>query len=142
MISFGNLNETLTTAKIETKTVEATCAAALRASCRFPRFLVCFCFKKHLCKITKTDRDWLRKIRPWWGHDRHFHVRLHCQGQSPDCRNQGDLSKVSPCGGEDWFSDAQVIARQKAAAKAGKKPKKKKKKTLPKRCRQLVSETP
>ena len=106
------------------------------------RVFVNWMIKKHLCKITKIDRDWLRKIRPWWGHDRHFHVRLHCQSQSPDCRNQRDLSKVSPCGGEDWFSDAQVIARQKAAEKEGKKPKKKKRKTLPKRCRQLVSEPP
>ena len=21
---------------------------------------------------------WIRKLSPWWGHDDHFHVRLHC----------------------------------------------------------------
>jgi penicillin-insensitive murein endopeptidase len=23
-------------------------------------------------------------VRPWWGHDYHFHVRLRCPGDSPE----------------------------------------------------------
>jgi len=34
------------------------------------------------------DRSWLRRLRPWYGHDDHFHVRLVCPPGSPDCRQQ------------------------------------------------------
>lgn len=26
-------------------------------------------------------RDWLHRLRPWWGHDDHFHVRLGCPAE-------------------------------------------------------------
>src|SRR5262245_1746020 len=36
--------------------------------------------KRELCALpgsgTATDRAWLGKLRPWYGHDDHFHVRL------------------------------------------------------------------
>ena len=32
--------------------------------------------KRALCREAGTDRDWLRQMRPWWGHDDHFHFRL------------------------------------------------------------------
>ncbi len=39
--------------------------------------------KRELCREAGTDRAWLNKIRPWWGHDYHFHLRLLCPpGQS------------------------------------------------------------
>jgi penicillin-insensitive murein endopeptidase len=38
-----------------------------------------------LCRDEKEDRRWLRKIRPWWGHDAHFHVRLRCPTDSHQC---------------------------------------------------------
>lgn len=41
-----------------------------------------------LCRLEKGNRVWLRKIRPWWGHDAHFHVRLRCPQDSPQCRPQ------------------------------------------------------
>jgi len=34
--------------------------------------------KKALCRETTGNRTWLHKVRPWWGHDYHFHVRLRC----------------------------------------------------------------
>ena len=34
--------------------------------------------KKALCREAKGDRSWLSKIRPWWGHDYHFHIRMRC----------------------------------------------------------------
>ena len=34
--------------------------------------------KRELCREAGTDRAWLAKIRPWWGHDYHFHMRLVC----------------------------------------------------------------
>ena len=43
------------------------------------RIFVNAAIKRRLCETRrKEDARWLRKIRPWWGHDSHFHVRLHC----------------------------------------------------------------
>ena len=132
--------------KINPKTWDPTIIPVLKAVAKNPqvnRVFVNWIIKRHLCKIVKTDRDWLRKIRPWWGHDRHFHIRMTCPKGSPHCKNQRSLAEAKNCGGELWFSDAQVIARRKAAEakarKLGKKLKKKKrKKVLPKQCVQLL----
>ncbi len=32
-----------------------------------------------------TDRDWLRKVRPWFQHRAHMHVRLRCPADSLEC---------------------------------------------------------
>src|SRR6266853_1802331 len=32
--------------------------------------------KRALCREAGPDREWLSKIRPWWGHNYHFHIRL------------------------------------------------------------------
>jgi penicillin-insensitive murein endopeptidase len=44
--------------------------------------------KEKLCDTVKGDRSWLRKIRPFWGHDDHFHIRIGCQPGSPLCKEQ------------------------------------------------------
>ncbi|MEM7498042.1 MAG: penicillin-insensitive murein endopeptidase [Pseudomonadota bacterium] len=57
-----------------------------------------------------TDRSWLRKIRPWWGHDAHFHVRLHCpaDARAGGCRDQAPPPPGDGCGRElaSWFEPA------------------------------------
>jgi penicillin-insensitive murein endopeptidase len=47
-----------------------------------------------------NNRDWLSKIRPWWGHDAHFHVRLGCPAGSPDCEPQKPVPDGDGCGAE------------------------------------------
>jgi penicillin-insensitive murein DD-endopeptidase len=42
------------------------------------RIFVSAAIKQQLCQTAGSDRAWLRKIRPWYGHDAHFHVRLEC----------------------------------------------------------------
>lgn len=34
--------------------------------------------KLKLCQTAGNQRAWLHKVRPWFGHDSHFHVRLTC----------------------------------------------------------------
>jgi penicillin-insensitive murein endopeptidase len=41
--------------------------------------------KQQLCATESGERAWLEKIRPWYGHDEHFHVRLRCPAGSPAC---------------------------------------------------------
>ena len=34
--------------------------------------------KVQMCKDATGNRDWLRKVRPWYAHNDHIHVRLSC----------------------------------------------------------------
>ena len=49
------------------------------------RVLVNFAIKKQLCEDVRTDRAWLRLIRPWYGHAAHFHLRFRCPPGQPEC---------------------------------------------------------
>ena len=74
---------------------------------RVARIFVHPAIKKNLCERRwQQDRSWLGKIRPWWGHDSHFHVRLHCPPGN-DCRNQSAPKKGEGCGEEveSWLVD-------------------------------------
>jgi len=57
--------------------------------------------KVQMCKDAKGDRSWLRKVRPWWGHHYHFHIRLNCPRGDSACVNQ------SPPPPGDGCADAQ-----------------------------------
>ncbi|NEV65211.1 penicillin-insensitive murein endopeptidase [Thiorhodococcus minor] len=74
---------------------------------RVDRIFVNPAIKRALCQSTRGDRSWLRKIRPWWGHDAHFHVRLACPQGSPQCRPQSPVPAGDGCGEQLawWFSD-------------------------------------
>ena len=65
------------------------------------RIFVNAAIKDALCHgiagATKGGRDWLRRLRPWWGHDEHFHVRLKCPAGSPDCETQAPLPPGDGC---------------------------------------------
>ncbi len=50
------------------------------------RIFVNAAIKKALCREAKGDRSWLSKIRPWWGHDYHFHIRMRCPAGATECR--------------------------------------------------------
>ena len=67
--------------------------------------------KRELCEWAGGDRDWLRKIRGWYGHDHHFHVRLLCPPDSIDCENQEQPAPGDGCGTELawWFSDEPYL---------------------------------
>ena len=54
--------------------------------------------KQAMCMRTGTDRAWLAKVRPWWGHDTHFHVRLACPTGETLCRDQDPPPPGDGCG--------------------------------------------
>jgi len=74
---------------------------------RVERIFVNAAIKKALCREAGKDRAFLHKVRPWWGHDYHFHVRLSCPSNSPECKGQ-DPTEGEGCGKDldYWFSDA------------------------------------
>ncbi|MGC9368579.1 MAG: penicillin-insensitive murein endopeptidase [Paracoccaceae bacterium] len=54
--------------------------------------------KIEMCRSAKrSDKKWLQKVRPLYGHHYHFHVRLKCPAGSRDCVTQrptvAELSK-------------------------------------------------
>lgn len=63
----------------------------LKAAAKDPRTTRIFVFpgaKVKMCEDEKGDRSYLRKIRPWYGHHYHFHIRLKCPKGSRACKNQ------------------------------------------------------
>ena len=44
--------------------------------------------KAELCKWATGDRSWLAKVRPYFGHNYHFHIRINCPKGSTNCKNQ------------------------------------------------------
>ncbi len=61
--------------------------------------------KKKLCEDHKGE-IWLSKIRPWYEHDGHFHIRLRCPEESFLCEKQKHVEVGSGCGEdlEQWFT--------------------------------------
>jgi penicillin-insensitive murein endopeptidase len=78
--------------------------AALEPSVQ--RIFVNAAIKKALCREAKGDRSWLHKVRPWYGHDYHFHIRMRCPPGSSQCEGQNEQSEDDGC--EElgyWFKD-------------------------------------
>jgi penicillin-insensitive murein DD-endopeptidase len=74
------------------------------------RIFVNAAIKKEMCSEAGTDRVWLSKVRPWWGHAEHFHIRLACPADSPQCKPQPPVPAGDGCGHEldFWFKDATL----------------------------------
>lgn len=83
--------------------------ALLRAAAEDPRVARIFVFpgaKVSMCENATGDRDWLSKIRPWWGHHYHFHVRLNCPLGAAGCEDQAPLPPGDGCADADrWVRD-------------------------------------
>ncbi|MDE0521712.1 MAG: penicillin-insensitive murein endopeptidase [Boseongicola sp.] len=83
--------------------------AILRTAAEDERVARIFVFpgaKVQMCQDEAGDRSWLRKIRPWWGHHYHFHVRLTCPDNARDCVNQAPPPDGDGCAdAERWVRD-------------------------------------
>ena len=65
--------------------------ALVRAAASDPRTARIFIFpgaKVAMCDSETGDRSWLRKVRPWYGHHYHMHVRLACPRGARGCEDQ------------------------------------------------------
>ena len=69
------------------------------------RVLVHPAIKKALCQAAGDDKKWLAKVRPYWGHHYHMHVRIGCPKGSEGCRNQKPVTGDDGCGKEldGWY---------------------------------------
>ena len=85
----------------------------IRRAASYPqvaRIFVHPAIKKSLCEradVTGKDTSWLGKVRPWWNHHYHFHVRLSCPPGMDGCKDQPPVSGDSGCEGKEldnWYS--------------------------------------
>ncbi len=80
----------------------------LEAAAKMPevdRIFVNSRIKQAMCGH-KTAHDWLQKIRPWYAHADHFHVRLKCPAGDRHCDKQEPVPSGDGCGADLawWFS--------------------------------------
>jgi penicillin-insensitive murein DD-endopeptidase len=86
----------------------------IRAAAQEPsvqRIFVNAAIKKALCREAKGDRSWLSKVRPMYGHDYHFHIRIKCPAGSGECAGQPAPSEGEGCSAGDlayWFKDSTI----------------------------------
>jgi penicillin-insensitive murein endopeptidase len=119
-------------------------AALLRLTASDPRVTRIFVhpiIKRMLCADAESDRAWLSKVRPWYGHDDHFHVRLACPTGDHQCVPQTDVAAGDGCAELDWwFSKDRQEDREKGRAtyqsKVGKAP------GMPPQCAKLLDDVP
>lgn len=80
---------------------------------RVARIFVNPAIKLALCERPWVDRSWLRLIRPWNGHDAHFHIRLNCPADQPACIPQDPPPHGDGCGDDldAWLSKPAPAAR-------------------------------
>jgi penicillin-insensitive murein endopeptidase len=104
----------------------------IRRAASYPqvaRIFVHPAIKKSLCEHASElgkDQSWLAKVRPWWNHYYHFHVRLSCPPGQAGCENQKPVSGDDGCGKElaNWFDILKKSAIWMAQQPPGFKPKK------------------
>jgi len=74
------------------------------------RIFVNAAIKKEMCRVLDKHHDaWMDKVRPWYGHADHIHVRLKCPADSPNCRKQDPVPPGDGCSEKDlafWFKDS------------------------------------
>lgn len=88
-------------------------AGVIKLAARMPevqRIFVNAAIKKALCRDPDGDRAWHHKVRPYWGHDYHFHIRIRCPDDSPGCTPQPEVPTGEGCGKElDWWFQESVL---------------------------------
>jgi penicillin-insensitive murein endopeptidase len=82
---------------------------------RVERIFVHPAIKRELCAGAGSERAFLHKLRPWHGHDDHFHARLACPADSPQCKPQAPLAPGDGCDELGFWLDASAQAERKRA---------------------------
>lgn len=110
---------------------------------RVERIFVNPALKVALCRAAGADRAWLNKVRPIWGHNYHFHIRMSCPPGVAGCAGQEPPNFGDGCGEElsGWIERQYQAIFHPPKPKPGPKPKPKPPMSLdalPPECRQVL----
>ena len=104
------------------------------------RIFVNAAIKKAICREAGGDRSWLSKVRPMYGHNYHFHIRMSCPRGQEGCREQDPPPSGEGCDASlaHWFSDAVLHPRKPKVPHKPRPPMTMA--SLPDECRQVLTE--
>jgi len=99
-----------------------------------------------MCEHAKGNRKWLQKIRPYWGHFDHIHIRLKCPKGVKGCKKQSPTVRQLSKNATGCDKDLNWWVTTALAPPDPNTPKKPKKRgardyvmaDLPKQCRQVL----
>lgn len=125
-------------------------ARLIRRAASYPEVVRIFVhppIKKALCDWApkKSDRSWLKKVRAYYGHHYHFHIRIKCPKGTRGCRNQAPPAPKdgTGCGTElAYWLGSKPWKKPKKTKKPRKKPRPRpemKLAALPKACRGVLT---
>ena len=103
------------------------------------RIFVNAAIKKALCREAGDNRGWLQKVRPYYQHNYHFHIRIVCpKGQVDYCKPQEPVKAGEGCGKDLdwWFRDSVLFPKPPKEPPKPKPPLKLA--DLPPACRQVL----
>jgi penicillin-insensitive murein endopeptidase len=114
---------------VDPKTWTPADVAFIRTAAEQPeveRIFVNAAIKKELCRVEDKKHDgWMSRVRPWYGHADHIHVRLKCPPDSPNCRKQEPVPVGDGCAAKDlafWFKDSVLHPKPGPPPKVPSKP--------------------
>ena len=83
------------------------------------RVLVNPAIKKAICRDARGDRSWLAKVRPFYGHNYHMHVRIACPAGDEACKSQDPVPGGEGCDASLawWFTDEVLHPKPRPAGK-------------------------
>jgi penicillin-insensitive murein DD-endopeptidase len=87
-------------------------AGIIKAAAEEPeidRIFVNAAIKKALCE-TNAGASWMTKVRPYWGHNYHFHIRIKCPEGQDNCQAQEPVPPGDGCDKSlDWWFTDEVL---------------------------------
>jgi len=74
--------------------------------------------KKALCE-THAGEAWMNKVRPYWGHNYHFHIRIRCPEGETACQAQDPVPAGDGCDKSLawWFTDEALHPKSEGKPK-------------------------
>lgn len=98
--------------------------------------------KKKLCDTWTGDRSALGKVRPIYGHDYHFHIRINCPADAVGCKAQAPVPEGDGCDKSLawWFTDEPWAKPKPDPNKKPVKPRPVVLSDLPKACAVVLAE--
>jgi len=90
--------------------------AVVRAAAQDPavqRIFVNAAIKRAMCRVAAGE-PWMRKVRPYYAHNYHFHVRLYCPRGAESCRDQDATPPGDGCDASLawWFTPEALHPRK------------------------------